>query len=96
MPRFATLIYNGFWFTPEMKALLALIEETQKTVTGKARIRLYKGSAIVVGRKSPNSLYSADIASFDEAGGYDQKDAEGFIRLNALRLKLNRTLRRSL
>ncbi|QJA05488.1 argininosuccinate synthase [Thermosulfurimonas marina] len=88
IPRFSELIYYGFWFSPEMEALRAFIEETQKNVTGTVRLKLYKGQAMVVGRKSPVSLYREDLASFDRAEGYDQKDAEGFIRLQALRLKL--------
>ncbi|RUM89823.1 MAG: argininosuccinate synthase [Thermodesulfatator sp.] len=88
IPRFAELIYYGFWFSPEMEALRAFIEETQKNVTGTVRLKLYKGNVMVVGRKSPVSLYREDLASFDQAGGYDQKDAHGFIRLQALRLKV--------
>ncbi len=88
VPKFAELIYYGFWFSPEMEVLRAFIEETQKNVTGTVRLKLYKGNVWVVGRKSPVSLYQEDLASFDRAGGYDQKDAEGFIRLQALRLRL--------
>lgn len=87
-PKFSQLIYNGFWFSPEMKTLQTLIDQTQENVTGTARVKLYKGNCTVVGRKAPNSLYSEDIASFEKAGQYEQKDATGFIRLNALRLKL--------
>jgi argininosuccinate synthase len=87
-PKYSQLIYNGFWFSPEMKTLQKLVDETQENGTGTARMKLYKGNCTVVGRKAPNSLYSEDIASFEEAGRYDQKDATGFIRLNALRLKL--------
>ncbi|HFC97897.1 MAG TPA: argininosuccinate synthase [Thermosulfurimonas dismutans] len=89
VPRFSELIYYGFWFSPEMEALRAFIEETQRRVTGTVRLKLYKGNVTVVGRKSPVSLYREDLASFDRAGGYDQKDAAGFIRLQALRLKLS-------
>ncbi|WP_297055924.1 argininosuccinate synthase [Thermosulfurimonas sp.] len=89
VPRFSELIYYGFWFSPEMEALRAFIEETQRGVTGTVRLKLYKGNVMVVGRKSPVSLYREDLASFDRAGGYDQKDAAGFIRLQALRLKLS-------
>ena len=89
VPRFSELIYYGFWFSPEMEALRAFIEETQRRVTGTVRLKLYKGNVMVVGRKSPVSLYREDLASFDRAGGYDQKDAAGFIRLQALRLKLS-------
>ena len=87
-PKYSQLIYNGFWFSPEMKAMQTFIDQTQENVTGTARIKLYKGNCTVVGRKAPRSLYSEDIASFEEAGRYDQMDATGFIRLNALRLKL--------
>jgi len=93
VPKFSELIYYGFWFSPEMEALRAFIEETQKNVTGTVRLKLYKGKVMVVGRKSPVSLYRRELASFEEAGGYDQKDAEGFIRLQALRLKLQRRKR---
>jgi argininosuccinate synthase len=89
MPRYAELIYNGFWFAPEREMLQAAIDTSQSNVTGAVRLKLYKGNVIVVGRSSPNSLYSAAHVTFeDDAGAYDQKDAEGFIRLNALRLRL--------
>ncbi len=88
MPRYAELIYNGFWFSPEREMLQAAIDLSQRFVTGEVRLKLYKGAVRVVGRRSPYSLYAQDLASFEEAGGYDQKDAEGFIRLQALRLKL--------
>jgi argininosuccinate synthase len=89
MPRYAELIYNGFWFAPEREMLQALIDASQARVTGEVRLKLYKGNVIVCGRSSPNSLYSAAHVTFeDDAGAYDQKDAEGFIRLNALRLRL--------
>lgn len=88
MPRYATLIYNGFWFAPEREMLQAAIDQTQTYVTGTVRVKLYKGNVIVVGRKSPYSLFDEKIATFeDDEGAYDQKDAEGFIKLNALRLK---------
>jgi argininosuccinate synthase len=93
MPRYAELIYNGFWFSPERQMLQAAIDLSQETVTGTVRLKLYKGSAWVVGRKADirHSLYSTDIVTFeDDAGAYDQKDAEGFIKLNALRLRLLR------
>ena len=86
--RYAELVYYGYWFSPEMKALQALINETQKGVTGTVRLKLYKGNCLVVGRKSPHSLYREDYATFDEDQVYQQKDAEGFIRINALRLRL--------
>ncbi len=85
-PRFAELVYNGFWFSPEMDFVRAAIERSQENVTGDARIRLYKGGLQVTGRRSPVSLYREDMASFDQAGGYDQADATGFIHLQGLRL----------
>jgi argininosuccinate synthase len=88
MPRYAKLIYNGFWFAPEREALQALIDKTQERVTGTARLKLYKGSCMVVGRKAPVSLYSMEHVTFEEDAVYDQHDAEGFIKLNALRLRL--------
>ena len=89
MPRYAELIYNGFWFSPERRMLQALIDESQHSVTGTVRVKLYKGSATVVGRDSPNSLYSMKHVTFeDDQGAYDQIDAQGFIKLNALRLRL--------
>jgi argininosuccinate synthase len=96
MPKFAELIYNGFWFSPEMNVLRALIDESQKGVHGTARVKLYKGTAAVTGRKSPNSLYNPQVASFDSFETYNSKDAEGFIRMNAFRLTMNRSLRRYL
>ena len=89
MPRYAELIYNGFWFAPEREMLQAAIDKSQANVTGTVTLKLYKGHVITTGRASPNSLYSAAHVTFeDDAGAYDQKDAEGFIRLNALRLRL--------
>ena len=88
IPKYAQLVYNGFWFAPERQALQQFIDASQENVTGTARLKLYKGNCIVVGRRSPNSLYSEDIASFEKSGGYEQKDATGFIRLNALRLRI--------
>jgi len=89
MPRYATLVYNGYWFSPERFALQALIDESQKFVNGTVRLKLYKGNVAVVGRKSEHSLFDEDIATFeDDAGAYDQGDAEGFIKLNALRLRI--------
>jgi argininosuccinate synthase len=90
MPRYAELVYNGFWFTPEREALQALIDRTQHHVTGTARLKLYKGNVIVVGRRSPFSLYDQAIATFEADTAYNQHDAEGFIRLNALRLRTAR------
>src|SRR5689334_18973187 len=90
MPRYAELIYNGFWFSPERLALQALIDQTQEAVNGTVRLKLYKGNVTVVGRKSPNSLYRLDYVTFEEDSVYNQKDAEGFIKLNALRLRLGK------
>jgi argininosuccinate synthase len=88
MPRYAELIYNGFWFAPEREMLQALIDKSQEMVEGEVRLKLYKGNVIVVGRESPASLYSSTLVTFeDDKGAYDQKDAEGFIKLNALRLR---------
>jgi argininosuccinate synthase len=88
MPKYAELIYNGFWFTPEREMLQAAIDKSQTYVTGTVRLRLYKGSVSVVGRESPYSLYDQDLVTFEEgAVAYDQRDAAGFIRLNALRLR---------
>jgi argininosuccinate synthase len=88
MPRYAKLVYNGFWFAPEREMLQALIDHSQSRVNGTVRLKLYKGSATVVGRKSPDSLYSLEHVTFEEDSVYDQHDAEGFIKLNALRLRL--------
>ena len=88
MPRYAELVYNGFWFAPEREALQALIDKTQERVAGTVRLKLYKGSVAVAGRKSPHSLYDTDYVTFEEDAVYDQRDAEGFIKLNALRLRL--------
>ncbi len=89
MPRYASLIYNGYWWSPERKALQALIDASQEPVNGVVRLKLYKGAVSVQGRRSPNSLYDAEVATFEDDGGaYQQADAAGFIRLNALRLRL--------
>ncbi|HYN46401.1 MAG TPA: argininosuccinate synthase, partial [Allosphingosinicella sp.] len=89
MPRYASLIYNGFWFAPEREMLQALIDKSQEHVAGKVRLKLYKGNVTVIGRESPLSLYDQDLVTFEEGtGGYDQRDAAGFIRLNALRLRI--------
>jgi argininosuccinate synthase len=87
MPRYAELVYYGFWFAPEREMLQAAIDASQTHVTGTVRLKLYKGNVIVTGRKSPNSLYSEDLVTFEEGAGYDQADAAGFIKLNALRLR---------
>jgi len=89
MPRYAELVYYGFWFSPEREMLQALVDKSQENVEGEVTLKLYKGNVIVIGRSSPKSLYSSEIVTFeDDAGAYDQKDAEGFIKLNALRLRL--------
>ncbi len=88
IPQYAKLVYNGFWFAPEREMLQAAITESQKTVTGDVRVKLFKGAVHVIGRQSPNSLYNPELVSFDEEGGYDQTDATGFIKLNALRLRV--------
>jgi argininosuccinate synthase len=88
IPKYAQLVYNGFWYAPEMEVLQKFIDDTQVRVTGTARLKLYKGNCIVVGRKSPLSLYSEDFATFEKEKVYNQKDATGFIRLNALRLRI--------
>ena len=88
MPRYAELIYNGFWFSPEREMLQAAIDKSQEKVIGDVRLKLYKGNVMVCGRRSPDSLYSMEHVTFEEDAVYDQRDAEGFIRLNALRLRL--------
>ncbi len=89
MPRYASLIYNGFWFSPEREMLQALIDKSQEQVTGEVRMKLYKGNATVIGRSSDHSLYDEDLVTFEEgSGSYDQRDAAGFIKLNALRLRI--------
>ena len=88
MPRYASLVYNGFWWTPERRMLQAAIDASQESVSGEVKLKLYKGGVRTVGRSSPYSLYSKKLVGFDEAGGYNQADAEGFIKLNALRLRI--------
>ncbi len=88
IPKYAQLVYNGFWYAPEMTALQTFIDQTQENVTGTARMKLYKGNCILVGRKSPFSLYREDFATFEKDQVYNQMDATGFIRLNALRLRI--------
>jgi argininosuccinate synthase len=89
MPRYASIIYNGLWFSPERRMLQALIDASQQSVTGRVRLKLYKGNVICVGRESPNSLYDTRVVTFeDDEGAYNQEDAQGFIKLNALRLRL--------
>lgn len=94
IPKYAQLAYNGFWYAPEMKTLQAYIDATQENVTGTARMKLYKGNCIVVGRKSPKSLYSEAFATFEKDVVYNQKDAIGFINLNGLRLRIEHMLKR--
>ena len=89
MPKYARLVYNGYWFAPERVMMQKAIDTTQKRVNGQVRLALYKGNVIIIGRQSPNSLYDEDLATF-ESSNYDQRDAEGFIKLNALRLKKNK------
>ena len=89
MPRYASLVYNGYWWSPERKMLQGMIDSSQVNVNGKVRLKLYKGNVIVTGRSSENSLFDASIATFEDDGGsYNQKDAEGFIKLNALRMRI--------
>jgi len=92
MPRYAELVYYGYWYAPERLVLQKLIDAAQQPVTGAARLKLYKGNVTVVGRKAPKSLYRPDLATFEAGGDYQQADATGFIRLNALRLKIGATL----
>jgi len=87
VPRYAEMVYNGHWFAPERDAMQALVDRAQQSVSGVARMKLFKGGVSIAGRKSPNSLYDPALASFDEAGGYQQADADGFIRLNSMRLR---------
>ncbi|MGD8227595.1 MAG: argininosuccinate synthase [Desulfobacteraceae bacterium] len=94
VPRYAEMIYYGYWFSPEREMLQSLIDETQKNITGMVRLKLYKGNCTVVGRKSDRSLYDTDFATFESEDVYNQKDAEGFIRLSALRLKIAELMRR--
>ena len=88
-PKIANLIYNGFWYSPEMSILMAAIEKSQENVTGKVYLTLYKGNVIITGRVSKYSLYNEALSSMELAGGYNQKDAEGFIKISGLRLKLS-------
>ena len=94
MPRYAELVYYGFWFAPEAELMRKIIDDTQRTVSGTVRLKLYKGNCMVVGRKSPGSLYHPDFATFESDAVYDQADAEGFIKLNALRLRIHALLGR--
>jgi argininosuccinate synthase len=93
IPKIAELIYYGYWFSPEMGVLKKAIDETQKDVTGTVRLKVYKGNCTVIGRKSEKSLYHDAFATFEKDSVYNQKDAEGFIRLNALRLRIRKMMR---
>lgn len=96
MPRYASIIYNGLWFSPERRMLQALIDASQHSVTGRVRLKLYKGNVVCVGRESPNSLYDTRVVTFeDDEGAYNQEDAQGFIKLNALRLRLGAQIGRN-
>jgi argininosuccinate synthase len=92
-PRYAEMVYNGFWFSPEREMLQAMIDKASERVTGTVRLKLYKGNVMVTGRKSPVSLYSQETVTFEADTVYDQRDAEGFIKLNALRLRLNKSVK---
>ena len=92
--RYAEMVYYGYWFSPERRMLQTAIDEAQQAVTGTARLKLYKGNIIVAGRKAPRSLYRPDVATFEADSVYQQADAEGFIRLNALRLKIRALVER--
>ena len=89
MPKYAEIIYNGLWFSSERNAMQKIIDTTQENVSGDVRLKIYKGNVMVIGRKSSNSLYNASLVSFDERGDYNQKDAEGFIKISSIRLKRN-------
>lgn len=93
VPQYAKLVYNGFWFAPEREMLQAAVDQAAEVVTGAARLRLYKGNCTVVGRKADRSLYDPEISTFEESDAYDQKDAEGFIKLNALRLRIRASIK---
>ena len=96
IPQYAKLVYNGFWFAPEREMLQTAMDEAVSTVTGTARLKLYKGNCTVVGRKAARSLYDPHMASFEGAGGYNQSDATGFIKLNALRLRVRANLKKAM
>ena len=90
IPKISQLIYNGFWYSPEMNSILAFVNETQKNVSGEVKVLLYKGNVRILGRRSNYSLYNNELATFEEDNLYDQSDATGFIKLNSLRLILNK------
>jgi len=92
IPKYAEMVYNGFWYAPEREALQTMMDSIQQRVSGTARLELYKGNVTVTGRKSPNSLYRQDVVTFEEDTVYNQADAEGFIKLNALRLRIAKQL----
>jgi len=92
MPRYAALVYNGFWFSPERETLQRMIDDIAKAISGTARLKLFKGAITVLGRKAPKSLYRPDIVTFEEDSVYDQRDAQGFIKLNALRMRIRSEL----
>jgi len=94
VPRYAALVYNGFWFSPEREAVQGLVDDIARPVSGTARVKLYKGQVTIAGRKAPRSLYRADVATFEEETVYDQRDAAGFIKLNALRLRIGAMARK--
>ena len=94
IPKYSELVYYCFWFSPEMELLQNMVDQTQKNVSGKVRLKLYKGSCMVLGRKSDLFIYSEDFATFEDDAVYRQKDAEGFIRLNALRLRIQKMMKK--
>jgi argininosuccinate synthase len=91
-PKFAEIIYNGFWFSPEMDFLMAAIEKSQEIIDGSVHLCLYKGNVIIEGRESPSSLYNEKLSSMDIEGGFDQTDSRGFIKINAIRLMAHRAI----
>ena len=95
MPKYAELVYYGFWYSPEREMLQAAIDKSQEHVQGEVRLKLYKGNVIVAGRKSERTLYNPEVATFEAGGDYRQADAEGFIRINALRLRLRAMTQKS-
>jgi len=91
-PKFAELVYNGFWFSPEMDFLISAIKKSQEMITGVVHLSIYKGNIVILGRESPNSLYDQELGSMDIEGGFDQTDSKGFIKINAIRLKANKAI----
>jgi argininosuccinate synthase len=92
IPKFAELIYNGFWFSPEMDFIMSAFNKSQEAITGKVRVALYKGNVVTIGRESPISLYNQDLSSMDIEGGFDATDSQGFININAIRLKAHKVV----